>query len=292
MGSIKQDLHSEFKLSDTSMRIILVCTAILVGINIVLLSVTKLESSGLLEYYALYLAASSDPWYMLTHPWTLITHMFTHIQFDHWLWNMVGLLFSGRLFSHFLGNKSMFTTYLAGGLGGYALFFITVNLLPIYDGEVTVLGASAAIMAVLLGIATYAPNYEVSIWGIFNIRLKYLAALYVIFDFVSIRYFENTGGHIAHLGGALYGFILARYLREGINIQRIPEKWIGRLFFGERPVRMKVVSSKKTKTDEEFNADKLKNAKRVDALLDKISRGGYDSLTKEEKEFLFKQSQK
>lgn len=292
MASIREDLRHEFKLSDTTMRIVLVCTAVLLLVNLGLLLLSD-DGLAMAAHYNLYLSASSDGWYMLNHPWTLITHMFTHVDFWHWLWNMVGLIFSGRLFHHFLGNRKMLTTYLLGGLAGFALFFIAFNLLPIIDGEATVIGASGAIMAVFIAIAAYAPNYEVGLFGgSWRIQIKYLAAVYVIADFVSIRYFENTGGHLAHLGGALYGFVLARYLREGKDIQAWAEKWIGRWFFGERPVRMKVVKTQRPRTDEDFNAEKLRNQKRVDSILDKISRGGYDSLTREEKEFLFKYSQK
>ncbi|MDZ4823382.1 MAG: rhomboid family intramembrane serine protease [Flavobacteriales bacterium] len=285
MASIREDLKNEFRRGNLPLRLVLINTAVLIFIN--LLQLTIGESSTIF-----YFGASTDFVYTITHPWTIITHMFTHKDFWHWFGNMVVLYFAGLMFLQFLGAKKFLSTYLVGGLAGLVLCIIGGLISEDLSGRMLI-GASAAIMACFVAVASYAPNFEVNLFGVFRVQLKYIAAVYVILDFVSIGESLNSGGHVAHLGGALYGFMYARLLKDGRNIQSWMDSLVGMIFFGERRSKLRVVHTKRGgKSDEEFNIEKKANQRRVDVILDKISRGGYESLSKEEKEFLFKFSQK
>lgn len=285
-------MASEWKKGDLTLRLIFINSIVFLVVNILFLLFDNLGAGW--SQYVFYLASSSSPAYLLFHPWTLVTHMFTHENFGHWLWNMVALYFSATIFTHFLGKKKLLTTYLVAGFSGFLLYFLAFNLIPSLGGHGSVLGASAAIMGVLLAAAATAPEFELSIWGIINIKLKYLAAIYVILDVVGLRDGWNSGGHIAHLGGALFGFVYARQLKDSRNITSWAEMWVGILFFGDKRKKTKLVKlrSDTFRSDEEFNLEKKERQKRVDDILDKISRSGYESLTREEKDFLFRYSQK
>ena len=292
MASIRQDVFNEWNKSDVTLRLVIINTLVFLGINAVYLLVPNAEENA--GRYALYLASSASLRFLLYHPWTIITHMFAHVEFSHWLWNMVALYFSSVIFIYFLGKKKLVTLYFGGGLAGFSCFVLLAQFIPTLGRDNAVLGASAAIMAIFLAAAATAPDFEVSIWGIIRVKLKYLAAVYVILDFVSLRGGWNSGGHIAHLGGALFGFLYARQLKEGKNLLAWLETQVGRLFFGERRRRVHAVKTRSaaTKSDELFNLEKKERQQRIDSILDKISKAGYESLTKEEKDFLFRFSQK
>ncbi|MCW5849844.1 MAG: chromate transporter [Anaerolineae bacterium] len=186
------------------------------------------------------------------------------------------------------------------GTAGLALYFLGYNLLPAFERYAqasTILGASAAVMGVFIGIATYRPDLEIRLLILGTIKLKWLALIYVFIDLVSIREGGNSGGHLAHLGGAIYGYLAARQLMKGrdpsLRLVQALEA-IGRAFTPRKGPRMKVAKKPVRNVmdrDAGFNAAKRDKQARVDAILDKIGRSGYDSLTKEEKDFLFKASQ-
>jgi membrane associated rhomboid family serine protease len=246
-----------------------------------------------------WLMSSSDPLRLLTTPWTVITYMFTHWALFHLFFNMLVLFYVGRIFEDLLGGKRVLGNYLLGGLSGFALYFISYNLLPAFERYAqgsTILGASAAVMGVFIGIAAYRPDLEIRLLFFGAVRLKWLALIYVFIDLVSIREGSNSGGHIAHLGGAFYGYLAARQLAKGrdwsLNFVLALEA-IGRAFRPRKGPRMKVAKKPPRNVharEEAFHAAKADKQARVDAILDKISRSGYDSLSKEEKDFLFKAS--
>jgi hypothetical protein len=230
----------------------------------------------------------------------VITYMFVHLDFFHVFFNMLMLWFSGRLFMDLLGGKRLVGNYLLGGLAGWLFYALAYNYIPGIRGQgdgSDILGASASVMAVFIGIAAYRPDMVVSLLIFGEVRLKWIALIYLVLDLVSIRQGNNSGGHLAHVGGALYGYLAATQLKKGSDwsgafmdqLQRI-----GSLFTRRKGPRLRVEKMDRRKVrvlqDSDFNATKRAKEERVNAILDKISRSGYDSLSKEEKDFLFRAS--
>jgi len=238
------------------------------------------------------LALPSDPFKLIVRPWTLLTYMFTHFSFRHILFNMIILYFSGKMFMEYLGEKRMLALYIYGGLGGGLLYIILYNLSPILSSG-SMVGASAGTIAVLVAGALYLPNMPVRLWGIFEIKYWMLAAGIVLLDILSLTG-SNAGGHIAHLGGAIVAFFFIRSMRNG-------HEWNVYLFQIVDAVRNTLYSRSRrrkgfrfgernyTKYEEVKNSSENNtNTEKMDAILDKIKEKGYDSLTKEEKAYLFK----
>lgn len=232
-------------------------------------------------------------------PWTLLTYMFTQESFFHILLNMIMLYFGGRIFMEYLDEKRLVNTYIWGGLIG-AVFYITAfNIFPVFRESVVLsvaLGSSASVLAILIAIATYVPDYSVHLLFIGRLKLKYIAISFVVLDMLSISR-GNPGGHIAHLGGAFWGFTSVLLLRKGYR-NPLLINWYGikniRHWFKRKPkvTYYKKPEDRRPMTDEEYNRVKVEKQKKIDIILDKISRSGYDSLTKEEKELLFRASNK
>lgn len=241
------------------------------------------------ENSSFYLATTSNWRVLLTRPWTIITHMFVHAGVMHILFNMVFLYFVGRMFVGFFGNKKLLSTYLLGGISGFLLFFIAGQFLPGAGGFAV--GASAAVMAIFIALATYFPDMEIRLFLFGNVKLKYVALIYILIDYLSLGG-GNVGGHIGHLGGAAYGFLLMYNMKHGRDISAWFERILDRIANLFKGGGMKVVHRSKPKkrvvSDDEYNTQKLDNQKRIDRILDKISKGGWDSLSKDEKEFLGK----
>nr|WP_319997962.1 rhomboid family intramembrane serine protease [uncultured Draconibacterium sp.] len=230
-------------------------------------------------------------------PWTPITYMFLHQGFIHLLFNMLGLYWFGQLFLyHFEGDK-MLGVYLMGGLWGAFLYIIAYNLLPVFSSvNGLLLGASASIFAILVAVAFYDPNREIYLFFIGRFPLKYVAAFYVLLSVIGISS-TNPGGNIAHLGGAFWGWFYIYQLRKGkdmgaglVNlVNRIGDFFEG-LF--KHKSKMKVTYRKPSRDDYEYNRQKHKQQEEINRILDKIAKSGYESLTKKEKELLFKQGKK
>lgn len=231
-------------------------------------------------------------------PWTLLTYAFLHAGFWHIASNMIILYFSGRFFLTFFSPKRLLNYYFLGALAGGIFFLASYNIFPVFaDGRsYTLLGASASVMAVLIGVATYSPNMAIRFF-MFNIKLWWIAAFFVIKDFVMIPV-ENPGGHIAHLGGAALGYFYTTQLAKGRDIglwfEGIVDTITG-MFSSKPSTPFKKVYKNKTKPQGQRGPYQSKSnypsndekQKKIDAILDKISKNGYDSLTKEEKDFLF-----
>lgn len=232
---------------------------------------------------------------LLQHPWTLITYMFLHEDFMHIFFNMLMLYFGGKLFMEYLGGKKLVTTYLLGGLAGALFYIAAFNIFPVFGdilGNSYALGASASVLAILVAVATFVPDYSVNFMFIGRIKMKYIALFLVLIDLLSIER-SNPGGHIAHLGGALWGFIYILALKKGNDPGKLfrPVRTFFRGLFVRKP-KMKVHYTQRPVTDDEYSARKADQQKKIDAILDKISKSGYDSLTREEKDQLFNSSKR
>jgi membrane associated rhomboid family serine protease len=280
---------------------------------------------GLLNLLALFglPGFSSREWFgvpadtaeLLYKPWTLITYMFVHDGFMHILFNMLVLYWMGQIFLQYITPKRFLSVYLLGGLSGAVLFIISYNFLPALEPYLlgsNAVGASAAVMAIMVAIAAFVPDSSIGLLFIGRIKLKYLALALVIIDLLSIagdkgEIMNNAGGQITHLGGALFGYIFAIRLKKGKDITKgfsATMDWLVGLFKSKPKM---TVSSNKFKTsykqspktsnakptsDFELNKQKADEQAEIDRILDKISKFGYEKLTKEEKNTLFNQRKK
>jgi len=235
-----------------------------------------------------WIALSSDIVTFIRTPWTLITFNFFHSGFLHLFFNLMVLHFSGRLFSTYFTDKQLLGVYVLGGV----FSGITFVLSYIFIGKSGLLvGASGAIMAILIATATYAPFMLLRIPLIGIVKLWHVAFVILLVDLIQMP-LDNTGGHLAHLGGALFGFIYIKLLQSGTDVTKPFSAVLdgfANLFKPKKKTPFKKVHRNTTKKGiNSFQGNKDVTQKQIDDILDKISKSGYDSLTKEEKEFLFK----
>lgn len=244
-----------------------------------------------------YLAVPAYLETLSSRPWTLFTYMFLHVDFFHILFNMLWLFWFGKIFLEFLNQRKLLVVYLLGGLAGGLLYILFYNVFPVFEKSLEqsiALGASASVMAVVTAISFYAPGYSVHLLFLGRVRIIYIAIVLFVLDFFMIRS-GNAGGHIAHIGGAIFGFFYVLVMRKGMNFSWMwPEIKSTRFFriFRRKGMR-KVYSSGNREygrpvTDEEYNRQRAERQKRIDDILDKIAKSGYESLSNEEKELLFK----
>lgn len=256
-----------------------------------------------------FLAMPAAPERLILSFWTPITYMFTHFDFMHILANMLWLFFMGKIFLITYNNKQTLGVYLLGGLCGALLYILCYNLIPgLHEARAicTCVGASAAVTAIVIACCVAQPNMEVRIFGLIPITLKWLGITYILLDLLMLRG-ENAGGHITHLGGAILGLIFAMRIRKGKDItnglnkmidwvvSKIPSKSSNskmHVSYRNNYKSNATTHSAQQMSDGDFNQQKAEEQKRIDEILDKISKSGYNNLSKEEKEYLFKASKK
>lgn len=222
-------------------------------------------------------------------PWSIFTYMFLQERFWHLFFNMLMLYYGGLIFLQYFSQKQLLLTYIFGGIIGALFFILAFNVFPVFEnmkGGAVALGASASVLSILIAAATYQPEYKINLFLIGPVKMKWVAIIFVVIDILSIPK-GNSGGHIAHLGGALWGFLYAYMLRKDFDIY---------LIFKRKP-RIKVKSRnagsyQRPKTDEQYNDERAQNQEETDRILEKIAKNGYSSLSDKEKEFLFRQSKK
>jgi membrane associated rhomboid family serine protease len=230
-----------------------------------------------------WIALSSDLSVLISKPWTLIGYAFFHHGFGHLFFNMMVLHFSSMLFLTFFNSKQFLGLYLLSALFSGIAFVIGYYFLQLSSAMV---GASGAIMAILVATTTYRPLMHVRLLFFGNIKLWHITAVILVLDFMQFR-IENTGGHIAHLAGAFFGFIFIKLLQNGIDLSRI----LNNPFKKSRRAPFRKVHKNYPKSSPKTSSRivvKDKTQQQIDEILDKISQSGYDCLTQEEKEFLFK----
>ena len=242
----------------------------------------------------------------LIKPWTLITYFFLHERFFHILFNMLFLYWFGKIIKEFLGGGKVVNLYILGGLAGGIFYILIYNTIPLFADRIDssmMLGASAGVFAVVVGAATFMPNYTIFLMFIGPVRIKYIAIFYVILAFAQTTG-ANAGGELAHLGGAAIGFIYIKQLQQGSDWG----KWIHsffaffKSFFKSQPkVKVTYRKSSKSKSKSTEKGQTTASSSRpvdsasqeeIDSILDKISHSGYESLSKEEKQKLFNASKK
>ena len=238
----------------------------------------------------------------IVKPWGLITSIFAHFSFMHLLLNMLMLYFVGKAFEQLFSQKRLLYTYILGGLLGGIFEILAHTFFPIFAHETktVIVGASGSVMAIFMALAFYRPSTEVSLFGIFPVKLIYLACIYLAMNILSLAKPDGTA-HFAHIGGAFLGILSIQKINSSNNIISLFERLIEsikNLFTRSTRKKKPTFTIHKggsarggVKTDEEFNFDKKQRQEKIDAILDKIAKSGYESLSKAEKEFLFKQSQ-
>ena len=221
----------------------------------------------------------------MTRPWTLITYSFIHSGFFHLLWNMVLLFYAGRMLLNLFPDRILINNYFLGVISGGLIFIGSYALFPVFSGAYPpMVGASAGVMAVFIFICTYTPNQEIRFFFI-NLRLKYLGLAFFFLDVIQIPY-GNAGGHLAHIGGALLGFFYARHLGVGRDIGTgFQNLW--QAIFNRKKLKTVYRAPKNRSAYSSKSKDGVHQSK-IDAILDKISKSGYDGLSKEEKDYLFR----
>lgn len=226
-------------------------------------------------------------------PWSLITYSFFHGGIGHLFWNMLLIYFVGRIFLNLFDTKRFLNVYLLGVILGGLFFVLGYNIFPaFFNTNAYLIGASAGASAILIFICTYIPNQEVRVI-FFNVKLWYIGAFVVLTDLVQLP-MSNSGGHLAHLGGAFLGYLYASQLLKGTDIGSGFSKFLdafANLFKKtEKKASMKTVYKNQTVNNQskaKADYDKKTHQKKIDAILDKISKSGYESLSQTEKDFLF-----
>ncbi|TPG40225.1 rhomboid family protein [Flavobacterium pectinovorum] len=283
--NILDDLKLQYKLGGIAMRVIYW------NIACFLISLVFFYQFSIGQFtFPSWLALSSDPEVFLFRPWTFLTYAFFHDGFLHLLFNMMVLNFASQLFLTFFTQKQYLGLYILSAIFSgvaFALSFYFLNF------SASIVGASAAIMAILVATTTYQPLMNVRLLLIGNVKLWHITAVILILDLMQFR-LDNTGGHISHLAGAIFGFIYIKLLQNGTDLSIIISKTIDfftNLFKKSPSTPFTKVHKNYKKPTEKVTSrivTKDKTQQQIDEILDKISQSGYDCLTKEEKEFLFK----
>lgn len=234
---------------------------------------------------------------ILKRPWTPVTYMFLHTGFIHLLFNILGLYWFGKLFLYRLESSKLLGVYLMGGISGAVFYVISYNIFPVFESvNGLLMGASASVFAILVAIAVYDPNNEIHLSFIGSFQLKYVALFYVLLSVIGISA-TNPGGNIAHLGGAAWGWFYIVQLRKGRDMGTGLVKFLDQIakaiagLFKPKD-NLKVAFKQAPRDDYEYNRLKNLEQEEVNCILEKIGKAGYDSLSKSEKELLFRQGKK
>ena len=292
------DLKSFFKSKNMLVKLIIINVVVWLSI-MVLIVLFDLFNSSLADTLLQWLAVPAALEKLITHPWTLFTYMFLHLDFWHILFNMLWLYWFGRIFLEYLSERQLLSTYILGGLAGALFYILSFNIFPKFQDAYVMsiaLGASASVMAIVVAISYYVPNYSINLLFLGPVRIIYIALFSIVMDILMIRS-ANSGGHLAHLGGAIWGFYYIYMLKKGTDFSKLfaafSWKYLTQPFMRPKKTKFKnVYTNPRTTTDEDYNLQKNQDQEKVDAILDKISKSGYESLTKQEKELLFRTSNK
>ncbi|WP_310391010.1 rhomboid family intramembrane serine protease [Hymenobacter sp.] len=300
--SIVQDIRTAFSRRDNAlMQLILLNVLVFAGLIVLRAILTVSSASGYYPPVLRQFELSSALPVLLRHPWTLLTYAFTHEGFFHILFNMLNLYWFGQLIREYLGDRRLVSIYVLGALAGATIFLLSYNLLPAFQPAVgaPMVGASAAATAMIVAGATLLPDFTFMLILIGPVKIKWIAAVVVLISLAGISG-DNPGGQIAHLGGALLGFVFIKQLQAGRDLGR-PVQAVGNFFtnlFSRRP-SMRVSLPRRAEPVAAASASGAKKPAvagqplqdEIDLILDKISRSGYESLSKDEKQKLFRASQ-
>ncbi len=301
--SIWQELKHKYRYGGVHVKLIFINVGFFFILNMVLLF-DQLFFKGLGRQFIMSMVAgSSDVQNLLYKPWTAITNIFVHAGMLHLFFNMIFLYVFGNIVRDLVGNSRIMPIFFLSAIFGFLLFLISYNVIPYYKslGNVLIMGASGGVMGITFAAVAIAPDYTIRLLFLGNVKIKWIAFFYAFMDLMSLQG-GNAGGSIAHLGGALVGFFYIRQLREGRDWgkpfyviedfwERIrkPKQRIKIVYKKEEKVKAEAYNKSSQKTSASHY--ELNKQERLDEILDKINKSGYDSLSGEEKAFLFKISQ-
>ncbi len=278
MSDIIQQLKTKFKEGDVSIKLIFINTAVFILAILVNFIFFRGNISGVDPYFG----AQPSVEGFFNQPWGVFTYSFFHGNLLHLALNMLMVYFVGKLFLRYFRSEDFLTFYFYGAFGGVVFFMIFSHIL--HYGQILI-GASAAVYALFFALVAYIPKTKVQLMFInINIPLDYVGYALLFFDLIMILSGDNIGGHISHLGGAAFGFLYMKQFERGNDFLG---KFMRKLFYRKSKIQ-KRQSQKPPRDDYEFNSQKVEKNQKVDRILDKISRSGYESLSREEKDFLFK----
>jgi len=306
MSGLFDDFRNEFsKPNNTLVQLILINTVVYLAIVILYVSSHVLGATDIYRLVIVNLAIPTSIEAFIHRPWTLLTHIFAHEEIFHILFNMLFLYWFGRLIDEYLGSRRLVGLYVMGGIAGGVFFLVIYNLVPYFQNQAVgtqMLGASAAALSVAVGAATLLPNYTFHLLFFGPVRIKYIVFFFVVLSFAQ-SVGPNAGGNIAHLGGALMGFFYVKLLQNGTDLGR-PIYWVvdgwSNLFKPKPAVKVSyrqrssasAQGSVYAAAGSSSSSVSAPDQDEVDTILDKISRSGYESLTREEKQKLFRASQR
>ena len=285
--NIIDDLKLQYKVGGIVIKLIFWNVALFV-IPWLLFAVLSLV--GIDINYMQYVSLSSNPASLIWKPWSLLTYAFFHTGIMHILFNLIVLNFAGRLFMTYFTGKQLVGLYILSAIFAGIVYISVFYILNI---SAPIVGASAAIMAILVATTTYNPLMELRLFIFGNVKLWHVTGVIILVDLMQMRS-ENMGGHISHLAGAFFGFLFIKLLQNGTDLSKIVSSFLDfftNLFRKEKSTPFKKVHKNYNKPVEKTVSKiitKDKSQQQIDEILDKISQSGYDSLNKEEKEFLFK----
>lgn len=292
---ILADIKNTFRKGNNLTKLIYINVFIFLLLTVVAIFGFLLNNTTISSKLLYFFSVPASLKVLIVRPWTLMTYMFTHKDILHILFNMLWLYWFGIIFLEYLDQKKLVSVYLMGGLSGAIIYIISFNIFPAFRGIITesvAIGASASVMAIVIATASWVPDYTINLFIFGRIKIKYMAL--AIFVLTSIMDFSvNSGGKLAHMGGALWGYLFAINLRRGHDLGKGINNAIDFFVTLLKPGKKMRVSYKNKKyvSDYEYNKSKVDHQARINKILDKISKGGYDSLTKEEKDLLFRESQ-
>ena len=320
--SIADDLRYQWQYGTMINKLIIVNFAVFIAFVLLRLVLVLFQMSGIYDAFAEYFMVPGSLGKLIFQPWSIITYMFFHEGFFHILFNMIVLYAFGRILNDFLGNRKILPIYVLGGIAGAVLYMLSMFLPVFANNNIAdvsmMLGASAGVMSIMMAAVALRPDYQIMLVFLGAVRIKYIALFFILIDLVSIANLDNSGGHFAHIGGALFGYLFVKQLQVGtdwsLGFNKMMDSIVG--YFEAKPKSRSSVENGngssnerkqrgrkrasrhfKTHVNPNPNARQPGSAKRsfdadkqakVDAILDKISENGYESLSKEEKEFLFK----
>jgi len=248
------------------------------------------DAAPLLSWLAL--PASFD--LFITRPWTLISYMFLHFDFLHILFNVLWLYWFGKIFLEYHNQRRLLSLYLLGGLTGGLAFMLAYNLVPVFKDSVLftqLLGASASVIAIVIAISVYVPNHVIHLLFIGPVKIKWISLISILLYIIGLSG-KNAGGNFAHLGGALWGWLYMSQLIAGRDIASGFNRVADKVFSSFKRRKKLKVKHSFPNPDYEFNRKKSDQQAEINRILDKIGKSGYDSLTFDEKDTLFKLSKK
>ena len=285
---IIEDFKKAWSKEDNGLiKIILINIIIFVSISILEVFITLSGGGSLFRVVINKLMLPASFTTFILQPWSLISYFFLHLSFGHILWNMLFLYWFGKIIHDNIGNNAVISLYILGGIIGGLSYMALFNIIPFYGDRVSeslMLGASAGVFSIVAGSATLLPNYTFYLLFLGPVRIKYIALFYILLSFFDVTG-SNAGGEIAHIGGALIGYLFIKQLQNGVNMGDGVIKIIN-LFNRKNSSKKEKEFTINNETSFDISQDE------IDKILDKISESGYSSLSKKEKEKLFNASKK